>query len=189
MKIIPALLIICLLVVGISLISTGCNNDPPPPENKQNDPPPPPENKQWESQVSNWKKEGYHVLNVDETTAWLIKNPTITMDNNWFMDLGFLEQKRVEEGSTIITRDHNGNLRVATKNQRQLNGWQLLSTKASIKWLEAKGYTVKKNDDGYTLEKDGSVTRIGWGVKTVIEGVGITTDSGTIRIMINNTQQ
>ncbi len=182
MKIVPALLIIYLLVVGISVISTGCNNDPPPP-------PPQPKIKQWESQVSNWKKEGYHVLNVDETTAWLIKNPTITIDNNWFTDLGFLEQKRVVQGSIIITKDHNDNLRIATKNQGTSNGWQLLSTKESIKWLEEEGYTVEKNDDGYTLKKDGTVYSIGWGAKKVIEGVGITTASGTIRVTVKNTQQ
>ena len=154
MKIAPTFLMICLLSVGIFLIGTGCEQKPPPP-----DPKPSPE-QQWESQVRQWKNGGYNVLDVDATERWLVDNPTITIDNGWFRDLGFLDQKSVKDGF-IMTKDHNGNLRLVVFGESPppsppptdpFHGF--LSAEESEKWLRNNGYQVKKDSNRYMITYD-----------------------------------
>ena len=155
MKSIPMFLMICLLSVGIFLIGTGCEQKSPPP-----DPKPSPE-QQWKSRVDLLKSMDYNVLSVEESELWLIEHSSVTIDNRWFEDLGFLAQKRVENGS-IITRDHNGNLRVAVRKSLPpvtsppqpdpFAEW--MTAEESKTWLRNNGYQVKKDSDGYMITYD-----------------------------------
>lgn len=186
MKIVPTLLIVCFLAVGIFLMGIGCNNNPPPPSKL----------KQWESWVDSLKSRDYNVRSVNESQLWLAERPEILTS-----DIDFLTEKHVvAEGSiiTIITRDHNGNLRVVTKEWPGPlpDPWAgFMTTERSIQWLEAQGYQVKKNNEGYILKKDVIENRggididiserrqIGWGSTIVLDtGTIIQTVSGEIRI-------
>ena len=78
-----------------------------------------------------------------------------------------------------------------------------MTTEESIRWLNAQGYTVEENDNGYTIKReerivtDSGVTiirdhdlQIGWeGLIALPTGPIITTDSsGDIRVKVSGSQ-
>lgn len=169
-------MLICFLAVGIVLIGTGCNGQGSSGGGKSdqgssgggtlN------AEEQWKSQVLKWQNRDYTVLDVVETERWLIEHPSVTIDNGWFVDLGFLAQKRVEDGS-IVTRDHNGNLRVAVRNRwgqdappEPLDPYDgFITAEESEKWLRNNHFQVQKKADGGGYIITRNITREGFNDK------------------------
>jgi hypothetical protein len=73
-----------------------------------------------------------------------------------------------------------------------------MTPEQSIDWLEAQGYKIERNNNGYTLKREvvrqgitiREAPQIGWRSTTVLDkGVTITTIGGAIRVKVSNTQQ
>ena len=174
MKMALTLKITCVLTVGLFLIGTGCKQD-------NSDPG---KDKKWELLIEIRKKH-FNLLTVEESQQWLEDNPNPT-----HLDLALK--------GIFIDVDPNGNRRVfqmreiVERNQLE----EFMSTEDSIAWLEAQGYEVERNDNGYILKREvvseGITIResseIGWGA-TIVRGTIIKTTSGDIRIKVGGTQQ
>lgn len=207
MKIVPTPLIICFLAVGTFLIGTGCN-----PERNERTKKPrgtPSKLEQWKSRVGLLKSLDYNVLSVEESELWLVEHSSVTIDNRWFEDLDFLAQKRVEDGS-IITKDHNDNLRVAVRKPLLLPPPRpdpfagFMTAEESEKWLRNNHYQVQKKADGNGYIITRNITREGFNYKgswtvsnssIIIPGQPIPhgyvniDKTGRLRVKVTDTQQ
>ena len=190
MKVVLTCLIVYFFALGILLIGIGCNKEKEQPPSKR---------AQWDSQVEKWNNRGYRVLDTYELERLVTGHPSIArklIDNMWFRDLGFLDKKTLDN-DYFITRDYNGNTKIFGKEAPESPGRaRFLSSEESIKLLEAEGYQVERNDNGYILKREGPFPgtidpiSIGWGVTMILEsGTVVNTDFGFIRVKASETQQ
>ena len=152
-------------------------------------------------------------LIIDDTTVrlWdarkgeLIR--TLTGHTHWVNSVSFSP-----DGNTLASGSDDGTILLwaLTQETREppsppndsLEGY--MTTEESMRWLEAQGYTVERNDNGYTIKRERIVTDSGGAIIRdhvfveeisqgaligIGEGIFITTDSsGDIRVKVSGSQ-